>query len=441
VFKKESERKNMEIITRKLSEIKPYEKNPRKNDQAVEAVANSIKEFGWQQPLVIDKDGIIIIGHTRLKAAKSLGMDEVPCVVASDLTDEQIKALRLADNKVGELAEWDEVLLNLELDEILDIDMSDFGFLEEELEETIGKYDDARNDKNLQERFGVPPFSVLDTRQGYWQDRKKKWKELGIKSETGRKDNLISDGIKQLNINNKSNMSATSIFDPVLCEIAYKWYCTDGGCIFDPFAGGSVRGIVAAKLGYKYKGIDLRKEQIDANYENASELDLKVEWYCDDSQNADLYVDDNTADMVFSCPPYADLEVYSDDPRDISNMDYDDFIKIYRNIIHKACNKLKDNRFAVWVIGDVRDKKGFYRDFITDTKQAFYDSGLKLYNELILIEAGGTASIRAGKVFQAGRKTVKMHQNVLVFYKGDPKEIKNNYGEIYIDNLSEESEE
>lgn len=145
--------------------------------------------------------------------------------------------------------------------------------------------------------------------------------------------------------------------------------------------------------------------------------------------------------MVFSCPPYADLEVYSDDPRDISNMSYDDFLKVYRNIINKACNKLKDNRFAVWVIGDVRDKKGFYRDFITDTKKAFYDSGLKLYNEIILIEAGGTASLRAGKVFQAGRKTVKTHQNVLVFYKGDPKEIKNNYGEIYIDNLSEESEE
>lgn len=159
-------------------------------------------------------------------------MDDVPCVIADDLTDEQIKALRLADNKVGELAEWDEALLNIELDEILDIDMSDFGFLDEELEETVGKYDDARNDKNLQERFGVPPFSVLDTRQGYWQDRKKKWKELGIKSETGREDDLIGDGIKQLNINNKSNMSATSIFDPVLCEIAYKWYCTEGGVHF-----------------------------------------------------------------------------------------------------------------------------------------------------------------------------------------------------------------
>lgn len=118
----------MNIIIKKISEITPYENNPRKNDQAVEAVANSIKEFGWQQPLVITEDGIIIIGHTRFKAAKLLEMDEVPCVIASDLTDEQIKALRLADNKVGELAEWDIDLLGEELDEIFDIDMSEFGF-------------------------------------------------------------------------------------------------------------------------------------------------------------------------------------------------------------------------------------------------------------------------------------------------------------------------
>lgn len=102
-------------------------------------MANSIKEFGWQQPLVIDKDNVVIIGHTRLKAAKSLGMDDVPCIIADNLSEEQIKALRLADNKVGELAEWDEALLNIELDEILDIDMSDFGFLDEELEESTEK--------------------------------------------------------------------------------------------------------------------------------------------------------------------------------------------------------------------------------------------------------------------------------------------------------------
>ena len=128
----------MQIVEKKLKDIKPYEKNPRKNDSAVDAVANSIEEFGFKVPVVIDNDGVIVCGHTRYKAAKKLGIEKVPCVVADDLTDEQIKAYRLADNKVGELAEWDIDLLGEELDGIFDIDMSDFGFdlSEDEEEET-----------------------------------------------------------------------------------------------------------------------------------------------------------------------------------------------------------------------------------------------------------------------------------------------------------------
>ena len=128
----------MDVIEKKLKDIKPYEKNPRKNDSAVDAVANSIREFGFKVPVVIDKDNVIVCGHTRYKAAKKLGLDKVPCVVADDLTEEQIKAYRLADNKVSELAEWDIDLLGEELDGIFDIDMSDFGFdlSEEEEEET-----------------------------------------------------------------------------------------------------------------------------------------------------------------------------------------------------------------------------------------------------------------------------------------------------------------
>ena len=118
----------MKIEVRLIDDIKPYENNPRDNDDAVDSVANSIKEFGWQQPIVVDKDNVIIVGHTRYKAAKQLGMDEVPVVVASKLTPEQVKAYRLADNKVGELADWDFEKLNTELDGIEDIDMSDFGF-------------------------------------------------------------------------------------------------------------------------------------------------------------------------------------------------------------------------------------------------------------------------------------------------------------------------
>lgn len=118
----------MQLIIKKIDEIKPYEKNPRKNEEAVEYVANSIKEFGFKVPIVIDKDGIIVAGHTRHKAAKKLGLAEVPCIVADDLTDEQVKAFRLADNKVSEKAEWDFALLADELLEIEGLDMEDFGF-------------------------------------------------------------------------------------------------------------------------------------------------------------------------------------------------------------------------------------------------------------------------------------------------------------------------
>lgn len=118
----------MQVQSMKIDEVKPYAHNPRNNDDGVEAVANSIKEFGWQQPIVVDKDNVIIVGHTRYKAAKKLGMNKVPVVVAESLSPEQVKAYRLADNKTGELTEWDNKLLDNELNDILTIDMSDYGF-------------------------------------------------------------------------------------------------------------------------------------------------------------------------------------------------------------------------------------------------------------------------------------------------------------------------
>ena len=118
----------MQVQSMKISEVKPYPNNPRNNDDGVEAVANSIKEFGWQQPIVVDKDNVIIVGHTRYKAAKKLKMNKVPVVVANNLSPEQVKAYRLADNKTGELTDWDMSLLDDELGDIVDIDMSDFGF-------------------------------------------------------------------------------------------------------------------------------------------------------------------------------------------------------------------------------------------------------------------------------------------------------------------------
>lgn len=123
-----------------ISNIKPYKKNPRKNEDAIPYVMESIKQFGFKNPVILDKDNVIVAGHTRIESAKRLGITEIPCIYADDLTDEQIRAFRLADNKVGEIAEWDIDLLDTELDDILNIDMSDFGFdldLEDEEEQEI----------------------------------------------------------------------------------------------------------------------------------------------------------------------------------------------------------------------------------------------------------------------------------------------------------------
>lgn len=118
----------MQIYDKRLDEIKPYENNPRHNDNAVDAVVNSIREFGFRVPLVVDSEGVIVAGHTRYKAAQKLGLQTVPCLIADDLTQEQVNAFRLADNKVGELATWDLDALKVELDNIGEIDMSEFGF-------------------------------------------------------------------------------------------------------------------------------------------------------------------------------------------------------------------------------------------------------------------------------------------------------------------------
>ena len=146
----------MQIINKKTSEIKPYEKNPRKNDEAVKYVAESIKQFGFKVPIVLDKDNVIVAGHTRYKAAKKLKMTEVPCVVADDLTDEQVKAYRLADNKVAEKAEWDFDLLNSELDELFDFDMTVFGFEDDVIEEEPEVVEDDYNEELPEEPVTKP---------------------------------------------------------------------------------------------------------------------------------------------------------------------------------------------------------------------------------------------------------------------------------------------
>jgi hypothetical protein len=279
------------------------------------------------------------------------------------------------------------------------------------------------------ERFTLPPFTVLDARTGEWQERKRAWTAVGLRGEVGRDGALLygagADSMdhyrKKEGKREESADLNTSVFDPVCVELAYRWFCPDGGQVLDPFAGGSVRGIVAGCLGRHYWGCDLRPEQIAANQVQAEDIAPTVRpvWVCGDSM--DTLTDAPAADFVFSCPPYGDLEKYSDDPRDLSAMDWHAFVAAYKRIILRAVGKMKPDTFACFVVGDFRDGKGFYRNFVSETIDGFEQAGARLYNEAILATPVGTAAMRVTKQFEASRKMAKTHQNVLVFCKGDPR--------------------
>jgi len=267
----------------------------------------------------------------------------------------------------------------------------------------------------LEQVFVIPPISVLDVKSGRWKKRKKLWKGLGIESELGRSENLLSLS----KLMKKMRQNATSIFDPVLCECMYRWFTKEDDKILDCFAGGSVRGIVASKLKRNYTGVDLSKNQIEHNIHQGSKICEShiPKWICDNGLNVDKLND--KYDFLFSCPPYYNLEVYSENEEDISTMNYVDFLKDYREIIQKSCDKLNDNSFAVFVVGEVREK-GNYVGFVPDTIRAFEDAGMSYYNEMILLQEPATAAMRAEKSMNASRKVPKAHQNVLMFSKGSP---------------------
>lgn len=408
----------MEIERVKLSSLHPYEGNAKKHPpEQIQQIIQSINDFGFNDPLAIDENNVIIEGHGRYMALLKLGWEEVDCIRLSGMTEQQKRAYILVHNKLTMNTGFDLQQLNIELKKITDFDMKGFDFEipgEKKLT-TREKFAENPMGTDLFTDFVVPPFSILDTKQGYWQDRKSWWiDECGLESGAGRDDHLTFAPSLDM-----ENIRGTSIFDPVLCEIMYKWFCPENGVVFDPFAGGSVRGIVAACCGHHYLGIDLSSSQIDANDEAILQAGFErseIEYFCDDSQNMDKYIEDGTADMVMTCPPYADLEVYSDDPRDISNMDYEDFARIYRNILMGAARKLKRGRFAIVTISDVRDKNGYYRDLPGLTKQIMLDAGLNIYNEMILVNAIGSAGLRARRNM-ANKKVTRIHQNVLTFYK------------------------
>jgi DNA modification methylase len=277
----------------------------------------------------------------------------------------------------------------------------------------------------LRDKYIEPPFSVLDTKTGAWQRRRKMWKNLGVNSETGIQKKEVgksNNSFKNCGISGTIDIASEAVFDPVLCEIMYNWFCEKGGSIIDTFTGTSVSGIVASILGFKFTGIDIREEIVKANYNQANKVlskDNIPNWLIGDSNVVLDSLELEEFDLYYSCPPYADLVVYSDLDGDISNKKYEEFIILYRSIIKKACNLLVSGGYAIFTIGEVRNKKtGGYYGFLPDTVKAFTDIGMIYYNEVTLLNSLGTAPLRVGNTFERGDgKLVKVHQNVLIFRK------------------------
>lgn len=264
----------------------------------------------------------------------------------------------------------------------------------------------------------IKPFSILDSRAKEWQDRKRWWiNTYGIKSELGRENTISKSRFWDTEEN------TVSIFDATLCEKMYEWFALKGGKVLDPFAGGSVRGIIATEMGLGYDGIDLSQTQIEANRLQSE----KPNWIFGDSDKELTLLEDESYDYVFTCPPYHDLEIYSDSPDDLSNMEYQKFLEKYKSIIKQTYNKLKPNRFFTIVVSEIREltktgsyKIGSYKGFVPDTIKICEDVGYKFYNDMILINSQHSASRVGDTYFERNRKVPSVHQNVLTFVKGNP---------------------
>ena len=499
----------MKTETVKLSQVQVNEANPRTiTNEKFQKLVNSVLALPKMlelRPIVVDNMMVALGGNMRYRALTAI----------SDLSEEDLKARLFSINDVKKKTEGEQQALLthwlrwrdsptaiiIKASELSDAEQREFiikdniGYGDWDTDSLTAQWDneelvdwgiefpDAENALNAQngdgsgserqnsapesslfDRFIVPPFSILDTRKGYWQDRKKKWYELMGDLGDSRKDTLVTsleikykdlyqrtrEHRKELGLSFKEYIDkyvsqedlekeqakivaqGVSIFDPVVSEVMCRWFTPKSGSkIFDCFAGDTAKGLVFAECGHSFIGIELRPEQVEINNKIIADRGKDIRYICDDGQNVAQHIEPESQDLLFSCPPYFDLEVYSDLPNDASNQGtYEDFIRVLDNGFSGAVGCLKNNRFAVIVVGDVRDKKtGFYYDFCGDIKRIFKKNGMRLYNEIILVEQTASTALRASR-YMDSRKVAKTHQHVLVFFKGDPKKIKGEFERI-----------
>lgn len=286
----------------------------------------------------------------------------------------------------------------------------------------------------LKDRFEVNPFSILRADTVDWIKQKRNWEYIlqdrknNVRDTTARSNTPYINNFEKEDFKGAKSPNAgmISTFDPFLCEILVKWFSEKGDTVLDPFAGGIVRGGVSCILGRNYLGFDISRKQIEHN--NQQWLDIcaryttsadKPVYRVGDSNVLLDEVSENYADLVLTCPPYYNLERYTDDKNDLSNMpSYADFYKVYADIIKKCAYALKPGGYMVMVVEEIRGKDGSFYGFVPDTIKAGMGAGLQYYNEMILVNPIASLGIRSTKYFVASRKVGRHHQNVLVFKKG-----------------------
>lgn len=413
-----------------VDQLTRFPGNARRGD--VKAIRESIRRTGQYRAIVVRKTGdqmIILAGNHTFEAISSEGSDSVRCEII-ECSDAEALRINLADNRLAEIGEYDnEDLASLLAG--LDGDLDGTGWTSEDIDllldpEAANPGRPPRNHLPLAEEFIIPPFDILNAQTSRWQDRKRQWLDLGLQSWKGRDENLVfnnKDFARSIGVMPELN---TSVFDPVLCEVAYRWFSGPGHTVLDPFAGGSVRGLMAGMLGRAYSGNDLSADQIKENIGQCEDFvrrglirDFPPSWSVGDSQDWVKTLPGESVDLIFTCPPYYDLEKYSRAPGELSRMRYEEFDKVYADILAGAAAALREDRFAVIVTGNVRDGKGRIRDLRQATVAAMESAGLAYVQDAILMTMVVSAAIRARAPFIGKRGLTRIHQDVSVFCKGD----------------------
>ena len=441
---------NLTIDRVPVGDLRTYHRNPRRGNTQV--IAQSLTVNGQYRPLCVNRGthtgrpNEVLAGNHTLMAARDLGWEHID-VTFVDVDDDQCARIVAVDNRSADMATYDDRLLLELLADLPDLDGTGYdpGDLDE-LERALAdaspqpdEPDTGQARRTLAERFGIPPFTLLDARQGYWQDRKRAWIDLGLRSETGRTAGMVGGFANASQVHSAMEGrehhtdgygNGTSIFDPVLTELLIRWYSAPGHRILDPFAGGSVRGLVARHLGRGYTGIDLRPEQVTANLDQlpawpAPADTPTTQWHVGDARNIrDLVPASEPHDLLLTCPPYYDLETYSDDPSDLSRCaTYAQFLTDYQACLAAASDRMAPTAFAAIVTGAVRDAHGRVLDLPTDTTRIMRDLGWDLYQDAVLVTPFGSAAIRAARTF-ALRKLTRVHQMIGVYHRGDINTIK-----------------